>query len=96
LPARVDDALDDREQVEGRAGQAVDARDRHDIAGSQAVEHAEEFAAVGLRARHLLAVDIPAVASGGAKLLKLRVKRLPVGRDAGVPDEAFFQSEFWS
>jgi len=36
----VDDALDDGEEVEGAAGQAVDARHRHHVAGGKTVEHA--------------------------------------------------------
>jgi hypothetical protein len=36
------------------------------FAGSEAVEHAEKLAPVAVRARHLLAVDVPAAA--GAKL----------------------------
>ena len=47
-------------------------------------------ASVGPRARHLLAVDIPAAASGGAQWLKLSVEGLPIGADAGIADEAFF------
>jgi hypothetical protein len=43
-----------------------------------------------VRAGHLLAVDVPAAASGLAKLLKLRVKGLPVGGNAGIADEPFF------
>ena len=46
------------------------------------------------RARHLLAVDIPAAASGRAKLLKLAVEGLPVGGDAGIADQAFFEMSF--
>ena len=46
------------------------------------------------RARHLLLVDVPAAASGGAQLLKLSVEGLPVGRDAGVADKAFFGISF--
>jgi hypothetical protein len=47
-----------------------------------------------VRAGHLLAVDVPAAASGIAKLLKLSVERLPVGRDAGIADEPFFGITF--
>ena len=60
---------------------------RRDIAPGAAL-------AVSPRARYLLAVDVPAAASGGAQLLKLRVERLPVGADAGVADEAFFGISF--
>ena len=44
----------------------------------------------GPRAGHLLFVDVPAFASGLAKLLNLAVKGLPVGRDAGIADQPFF------
>jgi hypothetical protein len=54
----------------------------------------EKLAPVGARARHLLAVNVPAAASGSAKLVKLRVERLPVGADAGVADEVFFEVSF--
>jgi hypothetical protein len=41
-----------------------------------------------------VAVDIPAAASCGAKLLKLGVEGLPVGADAGIADEPFFGMSF--
>ena len=44
----------------------------------------------------LLAADVPARASGLAKLLKLAVEGLPVGGDAGIADKAFFEGEFRS
>jgi len=72
------------------ARQPVDARHRHDVAGGQLAEHPVKLAAVGPRACHLLAVDVPAAASRRAKLFKLRVKGLPVGADAGIADEPFF------
>src|SRR5262249_44783325 len=53
-----------------------------------------KLAPVGPRTRHLLPVDMPAAASGGAKLLKLRVKGLPVGADVGIADKAFFGVSF--
>ena len=62
--------------------------------GARRVEHPEKLAPVGPRARHLLAVDVPAAASGGAKLLKLGVEGLPVGADAGIADEAVFGVSF--
>ncbi len=40
----------------------------------------------GPRALHSLAVDVAAAASRRPKLLKLGVKRLPVGADAGIAD----------
>jgi len=85
------DTLDDAEQVEGAAGEAVDARHRHHVTGGEAAEQAEKFAPVGPRARGLLAVDVPATASGGAELLKLAVERLTAGADAGIADEPFFE-----
>jgi hypothetical protein len=94
LRLRIHDPLDDPEQVEGAARQPVDARYRHHVSRLETVEHAKKLAAVGPRARHLLAVDVPAVASGGAKLLKLAVEALPVGRDAGIADEAFSEMRF--
>ena len=86
----VHDLLDDGEQVEGAARQPVNPRHRHHVAGGQLAEHPVKLAPVGPRARHLLAVDVPAAASGGAKLVKLAVERLPVGADARVADEPFF------
>jgi hypothetical protein len=88
LSLRVRDALDDGEQVEGAAGEAVDPRHRHHVAGGELAEHPVKLAPVGPRARYLLAVDVSAGASGGAKLLKLGVEGLPVGADAGISDEA--------
>ena len=67
----VNDPLHDPEQVERATGKAVDARYRHHVAGGEAAEHAEKFAPVGPGARGLLAVDVPAAASGGAELLRL-------------------------
>ena len=94
LPARIHDTLDDGEQIEGAARQPIDARHRHYIAGFEAVEHAQKLVPVGSRARHLLAVDVPAAASGGAELVKLRVEGLPIGADAGVADEVIFGISF--
>jgi len=90
----VHDALDDAEQVEGAAGEAVNPCHRHHVAGGQLAEHPVKLASVGSRARHLLPVDIPAAASGLAKLLKLAVEGLPVGADAGIADKAFFGVSF--
>src|SRR5918997_5152019 len=50
--------------------------------------------APGPRARHLPTVDVPAAASGSAKLVKLRVEGLAVGADAGITDKAFFRISF--
>ena len=92
----VRDALDDAEQVEGAAREAVDPRHRHHVAGGKPVEHSQKFAPVGPRAGHLLAVDVPAAAPGSAKLLKLGVEGLPVGQDAGIADKVVFQDDFRS
>jgi hypothetical protein len=48
----------------------------------------------GPRPGHLLQVDVPAAASGGAQLLKLAVKGLPVRADARVADKPFFRMSF--
>jgi hypothetical protein len=85
----VHDALDDAKQVEGAARQPVDPRHRHHVAGGQLAEHPVKLAPVGSRASHLLAVNVPAAASGLAKLLTLAVERLPVGGYAGIADEPF-------
>src|SRR6516162_3804860 len=69
----VHDALDDAEQIKGAAREAVDPRHRHHVAGAELAEHPVKLAPVGPRARHLLAVDVPAAASGLAKLVKLGV-----------------------
>jgi hypothetical protein len=87
-------ALDDAEQVEGAAGEAVDPRHRHHVAGSQLAEHPVKLAPVGSRTCRLLAVDVPAAASGGSKLLKLAVEGLPVGGNAGIADDAFLRMRF--
>jgi hypothetical protein len=83
----VHDALDDGEQVEGAAGEAVNPRHHHYVAGGQLAEHPVKLAPVGPPAGHFFAVDVPAAASGGAKLFKLSVEGLPVGADAGIADE---------
>jgi len=46
------------------------------------------------RACHLLAVDVAAATFRLAKLVKLAVEGLPVGRDAGIADEPFFGASF--
>jgi hypothetical protein len=56
----VHDLLDDGEQVEGGARQPVDARDRHHVAGGEGLQHLQQFASVGPRACHLLAVNLGA------------------------------------
>src|SRR5438270_3375507 len=59
LRLRVHDALHDPEQVEGAAREAVNPRHRHHVAGGQLAEHPVKLAAVDVRARHLLAIDVP-------------------------------------
>ena len=73
---------------------SINPRHRHHVAGSQLAEQAEKLAAVAVRAGHLLAVDVPGGASGGAKLVKLAVEGLAHGADAGITDEAFFRVSF--
>ena len=73
----VHDTLDDAEQVKGAAREAINPRHRHHVAGGQLAEHPVKLAPVGPRAGHLLPVDVPAAASGLAKLLKLAVQGLP-------------------
>jgi len=77
------------EEVKRAAGEAVDPRHGHHVAGGQLAEHPVKLAPVGPRARHLLAVDAPIAASRRPKLLKLAVERLPHGADVGIADEAF-------
>jgi hypothetical protein len=62
------------------------------IAGGEVLEHVEKLAAVGPRARHLLAVNFGA--SRAAKLLKLGVKGLPIGADSGVAKTAVLRVSF--
>jgi hypothetical protein len=45
----VHDALDDGEQVEGAAREAVDPRHRHHVAGAELAEHSVKLAPVGAR-----------------------------------------------
>jgi len=52
--------FDDGEQVEDAAGEAVDARHRHHVAGAEVFEHVEKLAAVAVRARYLLAINLGA------------------------------------
>jgi hypothetical protein len=94
LRLAVHDPLDDGEQVERAAGQPVNPRHRHHVAGAEPAEHPVKLAPVGPRARHLLAINVPAAASDLAKLLKLAVQGLPDGTDAGIADEAFFGVSF--
>jgi len=88
LSLGVHDALDDAEEVKGAERKPVDPCHRHHIAGAEPVEHLEKRAPVRSRSCHLLAVDLPATAPGSAKLLKLGVEGLPVGRDAGIADKS--------
>jgi len=52
------------------------------------------YQAGSIRAGHLLAVDVAAAPIGGAKLLRLDFKRLPVGGYAGIADQPFFGMSF--
>jgi hypothetical protein len=90
----VDDALDDAEQIKGAASEAVDPRHRHHVAGGELAEHPVKLAPVGARARHLLAEDVAAGASGLAKLPKLAVEGLPLGADAGIAEDPSFGVSF--
>ena len=90
----VHDALDDGEQIEGAAREAVNSCHRHHVAGGQLAKHPVKLAPVGPSTCDLLSVDVPAGASGPAKLLKLAVEGLPVGANAGVPDRPFFGVSF--
>jgi len=90
----VHDALDDAKEVEGAPREAIDPCHRHHVAGGKPVEHAEKFAPFGPRARYILAVDVPAAATGCAQLFKLVVEGLPVGADAGIADKAWFAMSF--
>jgi hypothetical protein len=83
LRLRVHVLLDDGEQVEGAARQAVNAGHRHHVAGGDGVQHFEKLVAVAVCARDLLAIN-PA-ASRAAKLLRLVVERLSVDADAEQP-----------
>ena len=49
---------------EGATRQPVDPRHRHHVARRQLAEHPVKLASVRSRAGHLLAVDVPAAASG--------------------------------
>jgi hypothetical protein len=68
LRLHVHDPLDDAEQVKGAARKPVDPRHRHHVAGREAGEHPAKLAPVGARAFYLLAIDVPAAASGGAAI----------------------------
>lgn len=76
-----------REKIPAR--EAVDARHRYHVAGREVLEHIEKLSPVAMGARHLLSVD-DLGAARAAKLLKLCVDRLPVGRDAGIAEPAVF------
>jgi hypothetical protein len=60
------------------------------VARGQLAEHPVKLVPVGPRAGRLLAVDVPAAASGGATLLMLAVEGLPHGADASIADKPFF------
>jgi hypothetical protein len=52
------DLLDDGEQIEGAAGEAVNPCNGHHVAGSEVLKHFEKFTPVVVRAGHLLAVNL--------------------------------------
>ena len=78
----VHDALGEGEQVEDRAGKAVDAGGDHHLPRCQLFPKTQQFAAVGLRAARRLPVDLSAAL--GLQLIKPGVERLTVGTDAGM------------
>jgi hypothetical protein len=92
LRSRVNDALDDSEQVEGRACEPVDPGDRHGVPGDDLFEHFQKLAAVGLRATGLFAVDVAAPL--GMKPLKLRIEGLAVSADPSVPETPILRWNF--
>jgi hypothetical protein len=71
--------LDDGEQIEGAAGEAVTSPG----ASLPSIRQSSR------RSGHRLAVDVGA--SRRPKLLKLAVEGLPVGADAGIADEPFIR-----
>jgi hypothetical protein len=73
LPARVHDLLDDGEQVEGRAGEAVDPRHRHHVSGAKGFQQPRRLAPGGRRTAGLLTVNPGAPLR--AQLHKLGVER---------------------
>jgi hypothetical protein len=88
------DLLDDGESVEGAARKAVDARDDNRVAGRNALQHLEKLTSVVVRPGRLLVVNLDAARA--AQLLKLGVKRLPVGADAGIAEATVLGGEFRS
>ena len=90
LPPCVHDLLDDGEQVEGRAGQPVDPRHGHHVAGAKGFQQPQQLPPGRLRAARLLAVNPDSAL--GLQLRQLRVERLPVGADAGIAKAAGFGS----
>ena len=57
---------------------------------AEGVQHFEELAAVTVRSRHLLAVNLGTART--AKLLKLEVEGLSVGAAAGIAETAVLQT----
>jgi hypothetical protein len=66
--------LHDGTHIEGRACEAIDARNRHHVAGGEVAEHFQKLAPVAVCAGHLLAVNLGAARA--AKPLKLGTERL--------------------
>jgi hypothetical protein len=72
-PALGGDGRQRFQQVAGRAGQSVEARDGAHVALGELREHTGELGAISPRAAGLLAVDFGA--TFGAELLELSVER---------------------
>jgi hypothetical protein len=90
LRARIHDSFDDGEQVESRASEAVDPSHRHHVAGLNAFEELQQFAAVGTRATLLLAVNLRTFFS--PELFKLGIECLAGRADASVAvNPAYFR-----
>jgi len=87
VTARVHDLLDDRKQIEGRAGEPVDPRHRHHVAGGERLKELEQLAPVGPRAGCLLAVN-PGAPPDAEAYLTLAAAMLRHGDYEGALAEA--------
>ena len=90
--AGIHDAFDDGEEVEGRAGKAVNSGNRDDVAGHHLFQQPKQLSPVGVRTADLFTID--AGAAIRLQLLELNVERLPIGTDAGIAEAADFQVTF--
>ncbi len=79
------DALGDFQQVAGGAGEPVQARDRHHVAGAQMIEQPPQLGPVALRPADLFLED--AGASGFAQSGALLGQILALGGHASVADQ---------